>query len=88
MEADYCRIKLKESRQRFKFFLDLKLEMKAAQLLGGGYFGGGKSLTNKMTLTTTPLLTTLYHIIITIMRKMWRKGKCYASCLATHQTAN
>ena len=88
MEADHRRIKLKENSQRFKFFLDLKLEMKAAPLLGRGYFGGGKSLTHKLNITATPLLTTLYHIIITIMRKMWRKGKCYASCLATHQTAN
>ena len=88
MEADHRRIKLKENSQRFKFFLDLKLEMKAAPLLGRGYFRGGKSLTNKLTITATTLLAAPFHIIITIMRKMWRKGKCYASCLATHQTPN
>ena len=71
MEADHRRIKLKENSQRFKFFLDLKLEMKAAPLLGRGYFRGGKSLTNKLTLTATPLLTTPFHIIITIKDHVW-----------------
>ena len=76
MDPDHRRIKLNESPQRFKFLLDLKLKMKTAQLLCRGYFEGGKSPTHKLNITATPLLTTLYHIIITIIGHMWRKGKC------------
>ena len=57
--------------------------MKAAPLLGRSYFGGGKSPTHKLNITATPLLTTLYHIIITIMRHMWRKGKVSRHAWAT-----
>ena len=77
MEADHRGIKLKESPQRFKNFLDLKLEMETVKLFIECYFEEVKPPPHKGILAPTPLPTTLYPIFIKFIRHLSSMEKCY-----------